>query len=553
MTGPKPNILDRAIAWVNPVAGERRMKARHVFEVNRLHSQLVTEQAKAIERRMERNRQEEARYFESAEDDDRRAFGWQMAGQTPNDGMIADLPAMRQKSRYLAFTDDYFSGAVEGFLHQTIGKGVKLQSLVRECPAKGSVPAITPKVADDCRTVLEQAWMEQAEEITDDGRDFTDYLNQILWHERVDGSGAGLLFDEDRRDRPTTLSLEVIDPWLIEPPPGSDYRTNPMGIETQNGRPVKVHFRKGFEDSEFSSAPAERFPIAFRQRWAKQQLGLPWIFAAGGRCYDRKSAMEAELIGYQIAACFAVHIASAGSWGAGDEQTIDSKGQSTRLMKNLRPGMIIEGDPGDQVTPINPGRPSNNFTSFMELNNRATAASLNYPFEYFANDFSKTTYLSGRMSQILGREGFRCVQWMLGRMQCRPIWRAFVARMALAKLLPISARQYVANRRVVESLYVQPRGYMWIDPWKDMQASIDGLDNNLTTLKDEYEQRGEDYEEKLEQRAYERRRERDLGIAKPEPAAATPANQPEEPKEPEDEDEPEGDGEPKDEEDDASE
>jgi lambda family phage portal protein len=523
--GPKPNWLDNAIAAISPSWGEKRMKARHIYHANRVKSHLLTENARSIERRIERNRQEESRYFEGAENDDRRSFGWQMIGQSPNEGMLLDLQALRAKSRFLAFSDDYFSGAIEGCIQQSIGKGMKMQSQARACKAQFGVPEISETTADDVRTVLEQAWHEQSEEITDDGLEWGEALEQILWHVLVDGAGPHLMFDEDRSDRPTSLSIELIDPWLIEPPAGADFKTNPLGIETQNGRPVRVHFRKSFNGMERDSAPAERLPIAFRRRWTKQQLGLPWIFAASGKCYDRKAMFEAELISNQIAACFSVFVKSDGNWGSGDEQKKDSKDQSTRLLKNIKPGMIIQGGPMDEVTPINPSRPANSFSPFMELNNRGLGAALNYPYEYLANDFSKTTYLSGRMSQILGREFFRCIQWMLARRTCKPTWRAFVSRMAVSGELPISTRQYAANRRAIEALYVQPRGWMWIDPNKDLAAAIDALGANLTTLKDEYDQRGEDYEEKLAQREYEKKLERQKGIA-PEVAGAAAAPPP---------------------------
>lgn len=512
LSGPKANWLDRFAAAISPSWGESRMKARHVFEANRIRAKVALDQARQLEERHER-RMEEARYFEGADSDDRTSFGWQVAKNTPNYGMLCDLREMQQRSRYLAFSDDYFSGAVEGCIYQVVGKGIRMQSLARDCPAHFGVPAISEQTAETVRKELEQLWMDQCEDFMLDGSTFSEGVEQALWHELVDGSGPMLMSDVERSGPPTSLALEVIDPWLIDRPPTSDVQDNFFGVEVKDGKPTRIHYRKDWNTFDYTSVEAERMPIVFRRRWAGQQLGLPWIFAGSGRCYDRKTASEAELISNQIASCFSLFITTGGgAWGNGDEQVQDSKNQAMRRFKNLRPGQIIVGQPGEQVTPIAPNRPSNTYGPFMEVNLRGTGAALNYPYEYLSNDFSKTTYLSGRMSQILGREGFNARQRMIGRRLCSPVWRAFVARCVLKKLLSISPRQYVANRRAVESHQAQPRGYMWIDPPKDIAAAIDGIEHGTGTYRDYYESIGEDWEEQFDQqeREQEARAKRNL-------------------------------------------
>jgi lambda family phage portal protein len=508
-----PNFLDRAIGYVAPRWAERRAKARRVMEANRLRDDLMHRQADLLKRKMDAAAASTARFHEHADDDERRpAFGSAQHGVNPADALELDLADLRAKHRYLYTADDYFAGAVEGCIMQTVGKGMRPQAGVTATKQIGGVPAISATVADDCNAVLEQIWKEVEGEFTIDGLSFGEMNEQSLFHNLLDGTGALLLYDEPRSGRPISLAAESIDPWLIETPPGKDKHTK-LGVEYRNGRPVLVHWRKDWDVFEHASAPPDRMLLSFRHRWSKQPLGLPWATACLTRCYDLKAMREAELISAQVAACFSMWIESDNPWRADDEATAAAGGQTeTRRFKNMRPGAILYGRQGEKAQPINPNRPGDNFAPFTELNLRGLGAGINYPYEYLANDFSKTSYLSGRMSQILGRELFLRLQLMLIRRQNQHVWKAFVPRCVMAGHLPISARQYVACRATVEQHRWQPRGWMWIDPSKDIRANKEALESWQTTYRAIFEQGGEDMEEQFEQRAYEERLKRQKGF-----------------------------------------
>jgi len=63
-------------------------------------------------------------------------------------------------------------------------------------------------------------------------------------------------------------------------------------------------------------------------------------------------------------------------------------------------------------------------------------------------------------------------------------------------------------------------GWGYIDPEKEINASITAIDNNLSSLADECAAHGRDYEEIMQQRAREEKLRKSLGLEKAQPKPA---------------------------------
>jgi capsid protein len=78
-------------------------------------------------------------------------------------------------------------------------------------------------------------------------------------------------------------------------------------------------------------------------------------------------------------------------------------------------------------------------------------------------------------------------------------------------VLPLPATKYQKYR----ICSWRGRGWTWIDPQKEIEAAVNGMDNYLTTLQDQLAERGLDLEDVLQQRAYEIQRMKELGLPVP--------------------------------------
>ncbi len=61
----------------------------------------------------------------------------------------------------------------------------------------------------------------------------------------------------------------------------------------------------------------------------------------------------------------------------------------------------------------------------------------------------------------------------------------------------------------VKARWIAP-GWQWVDPENEVNAAVDGVDNNLSTLAEESAAQGQDWEEILEQRARELKKIKEL-------------------------------------------
>lgn len=173
--------------------------------------------------------------------------------------------------------------------------------------------------------------------------------------------------------------------------------------------------------------------------------------------------------------------------------------------------------PGEKIESFAPGRPNASFGPFLQTSLRYMASALGQSYEEFANDWSSTNYSSARAAMLkswkflLARRGafsagvatpiFAC--WLEERMEAGaivppagapPFWQAFAA--------------------YTRCQWIGP-GRGWVDPTKEAQAAVMRMDAYVSTLQAECAEQGLDYDEVLDQAAYERKAMLDRGLPPP--------------------------------------
>ncbi len=103
-------------------------------------------------------------------------------------------------------------------------------------------------------------------------------------------------------------------------------------------------------------------------------------------------------------------------------------------------------------------------------------------------------------------------------MACIQIWstnvRTTFRRGFLNGELPIK-NFYEKRLDWLRTKWIAP-GWSWVDPLKEVKASKEAIDNNISSLADVAASQGKDWEEILEQRAREENKRKDLGLTSPE-------------------------------------
>jgi lambda family phage portal protein len=217
--------------------------------------------------------------------------------------------------------------------------------------------------------------------------------------------------------------------------------------------------------------------------------------------------MEAEIVAARIAACFAVFVTTP------DARAASRANSNADRVQEVEPGMFQYLQPGESVETANPGRPNANADAFIVRILRMICAALGLPYEVVAKDFSQTNFSSARAALLEARKMWGELQdWLAGSV-CQTSWELALEEAYLGGLWDVP--DFYAQRRAWTRATHTAPGWQWVDPVKEVKASKDAVDANLSTLAEECAAQGRDWEDVLKQRKREQDRMDELGIRPP--------------------------------------
>lgn len=274
------------------------------------------------------------------------------------------------------------------------------------------------------------------------------------------------------------------------------------GIEMNKyGRPqaywVANYVRGGYavDVNKASSIAAKDFIHLYRPTRFSQSRGVPLIAPILDDLQMMDQYLEAELVNVQVAACFAAvrKTAQGPDFGSSlTKQETDAEG-NVQVQEELEPGIIMNLLPGESMETIAPTHPPGQLPEFMTTLTRFCFFSLGLPLEIF--DPGKTNYSGGRTALLQAYRVFRG-------------WQTWIVDHFLARVYRWKASQFIkygdidapkkGEKREWAHTWILP-GWEWIDPQKEVMASIKAVDRGLTSIADECAARGRDWENVMRQ------------------------------------------------------
>jgi lambda family phage portal protein len=174
----------------------------------------------------------------------------------------------------------------------------------------------------------------------------------------------------------------------------------------------------------------------------------------------------------------------------------------------LGPASVLTVAPGEDVVPFSPGRPGSDYDAFSVNIMREIAAGMNLPYELAMRAFSGMNYSNARVMLAEAWRGFSTSrQWLINRLN-KPILRLWIEEEAERGEIPDLDPDELFERPGYMEAWTRSnwigtgRGY--IDPKKEGDAQTTRLKNFTSNLQIECAEQGLDWEEVLEQAAYER-------------------------------------------------
>lgn len=423
----------------------------------------------------------------------RLTASWQAGASSMDDDLRGSLDAIRNRSRDLFKNDAY---AVK-FGRMVRNNVVGAQGFVLQCAA------VNPdgKPDQQANRAIENAWYRQCRP---DNFDVTGKLGaDDFWRaaivtlardgeiliRKVRGNGRGefgyqlQLLDVARID--TNLNQESVN--------GSNAII--MGVEVDSYRkPVAYHLfktlRQGTLGRERERVPASETMHLFVPGDAEQTRGIPWMHAG--------MHLLRQLGGYREAAVIAARV-GASKMGiytrtGDDEPPNEGRDASGNFVTTAEPGSFEVAPDGYKLDTWDPTYPHDQFDAFCKATLRGIASAFGVAYPSLGNDLEGVNFSSIRSGVIEEREEWMVLQAWLIAVALVPIfedWLAWALMRGTIRL-PNGSQLPAGKLDKFREHTWQGRRWSWVDPLKDVQASVLAIQNHLASPQQIAAQTGRD-------------------------------------------------------------
>lgn len=429
----------------------------------------------------------------------RRALAWMPGNPGAVAAMLATANELRAKSRDLVRRNAWANAALESYVANAVGTGIKPQSMVTDAGLREQIQS------------LWRDWCEVA-----DASALTDFygLQALACRAMLEG-GEALVRIRYRRPEdglPVALQLQVLEPEHLPVTMNTTAENGNLiraGIEFDRlGRRVAYHLYRSHPD-DGSLAPmsggggmdtvrvdAREILHLYRVLRPGQIRGEPWLARALVKLNELDQYDDAELVRKKTAAMFAGFITR-----LAPEDNLMGEGNSDQngvALAGLEPGTLQILEPGEDVKFSQPADVGASYADFLRMQFRAVAAAMGVTYEQLTGDLTQVNYSSIRAGLLEFRRRVEALQHgVLVHQLCRPIWQAFLEQAVLegAIKLPGYARGGISQRREYLAVKWIPQGWQWVDPKKEFDAMVTAIRAGLLSRSEAISSFGYDAED----------------------------------------------------------
>jgi len=436
----------------------------------------------------------------------RRLRGWQPPLENINSLVASGGPRLLARSRELVVTNGYAANACEAYAANLVGDGIKPSSLIED---------------GELRDKIQRLWLAWTNQADADG--LTDFYGlQAMIAREMFVAGECFVRIRPRRaedDLLVPMQLQLLQAEML---PFEMTKTTPSGNPIRCGiefdligRRVAYHFRRrhpgdstdrGPVIPETTRVPAEDVLHIYRPIDAGQIRGLPHVAPAMVRLFLLDQYDDAELDRKKTAAMFAGFITK----NAPEEALMgEVEDEGTGIgIASLEPGTLQVLLPGEDIKFSSPADVGGGYEAFQYRTLLAISASLGLPYHLVTGDVRQANYSSLRAELVEFRRRIGQLQHgVLAHQFCRPVWIRWLEMAALSGALKLPD---MAKAKPVH--WIPPR-WDWVDPLKDIQAQLLGINAGLMSRRKAVEATGYDIEEIDRENAADAERAAGLGLA----------------------------------------
>jgi lambda family phage portal protein len=301
-------------------------------------------------------------------------------------------------------------------------------------------------------------------------------------------------FDNKYRYAIQLIEADQVDHTFSRPPGGPENEIR-LGIEIDKfGAPVAYHVNKRHPSDWGGSLIRERIEAKyishiFDPARINQTRGVTWFHAVMLQLRMLEGYIEAELVAARTGA------AKMGWLKITDPSAFDAPNPDAKYRFDANPGTIETLPPGYDFQEWNPDHPANAFPNFVVTILRQIATGLGVSYNALASDLVGVNYSSMRSGLLIERDQWKRYQSWFAETFLQPTFENWLPMALLCGALVLDSRD---PRKFLAGKW-EPRGWQWVDPLKDVQASILAIGAKLTSRDEVIAEKGGDVEDTFEQ------------------------------------------------------
>jgi lambda family phage portal protein len=422
------------------------------------------------------------------------------------------LRIVRDRCRDVARNNDYAKRYLQLMTTNVVGStGVRVQVRGRNADRSLDAPG---------NSIIENAWSRWGSKgiCTMDGK--LSWLDcQRLFIETLCRDGEVLVQKVKNRNLPHGFAIHFIEADYLDDQynlrateSGNEIR---MGVEIDKyGKAVAYHLLENHPGADIYAKPTnvvrKRIPaeelihVYLRER-PHQTRGMPSMTTALTRLKMLDGYEEAELVAARVAAAKMGFFTSPG----GDGYVGSDLEDTHNPVMEAQPGMFEQLPAGMTFQSFDPQHPVSAFAEFEKAVLRGIASGLGVNYVSLANNLEGVSYSSIRQGTMEDRDHYRMMQQFMIEHFIEPIFKEWLLMVMTKSAIPIPDTKY---DKFADNLIFRARGWNWVDPLKEIQAHVVGLQNGIVTMQDIAAHYGRDVEEVFEQLESERELAEAYGI-----------------------------------------
>lgn len=446
-------------------------------------------------------------YFKGAQIS-RLLLDWIVAPLAADKEIRSDLLALRSRARDLARNNPYIRQYLALLTTNVIGpSGMKFQAQVLNNDGR---------LAKTINDKLEAAWARWCKRATVDGRMSLTQAAQLAARTlATDGEVFIKLVIDQEASGKFFFAIQLLDSDLIDHeynrPAGKGVNEIRLGVEVDGfNRPVAFYCWDRHQADENQSArkrirvdASEMLHIYDPDR-VNQTRGVTWFNSVMVPLKMFDGYTEAELTAARTAA------AKMGWLKYTDAAAMQLEGEIPNypLQYDASPGSIEMLPPGVDFVPWDPSHPTSAYEAYSKSILRQVASGLRVSYNALTNDLTGVNYSSIRSGMLIERDMWRALQQLFIERFYVPIYEAWLPVALLNKDVVLDSRDPAR----FQSVRFIPRGWAWVDPLKDINASVIAINNGLASRTEVLAETGGDYEDTLALLAREKQMAEDAGL-----------------------------------------